>query len=739
MRIGGDSFVGLQNSMRYIVISNRLPITFADNGDKLRITRSGGGLATGLDSLDTYGERYWLGWPGLYVEETEKQRKIKSRLRRRLLHPIFLNQDHIQNYYEGYCNSTLWPLCHYFFGYITQIEQYWKAYQEVNELFCREAMKIIRPDDVIWIHDYHLMLLPAMLRAQLPDACIGYFHHIPFPSYELFRYLPERAELLRGLLGADLIGFHTHDYMRHFIDTLYQVLHLECYVDEVQLENRVVRIDAFPMGINYALFHQDAVEPEKCSFTKELKQLAGDSKVILSVDRLDYSKGIPLRLKSFAAFLEHHPEYRGKVILLLVMVPSRDKVPNYAELKTKVDTAIGAINGAYATMGWTPVQYFYRSFSQSELSAMYNIADIALVTPLRDGMNLVAKEYVVAKRDRPGTLILSEMAGAAVELADAVIVNPLNTRQIEDAIFNALTRTDEEQCGSIQKMQKNISRHSVDRWAYEFISELLDAQQRNNELAEKCLENDKLRQILQAYAKAGRRLLLLDYDGTLVSHKAYPSMARPTLTLCATLHALAADSRNIVVVCSGRDKDTLDDWLGELGVVLAAEHGAFFKEYGIWQRRFSDIFWDEEIYGIMERIRDKTPHSTIEKKETSLAWHYRQADDWLAELRCIQLVKTLIGPCSRLGLQIMRGDKVIEIRPAGCHKGMEVQRQLDRDNYDFILAIGDDTTDEDMFTSVPTEAVTIKVGHFSDAARYIMPTQNQVIPFLQALLTAQAD
>jgi len=401
------------NSMRYVVISNRLPITFTDKDGKLQLSRSGGGLATGLDSLGTRGERHWLGWPGLYVEETKKRRNIRARLRRRQLHPVFLNPDHIQNFYDGYSNSTLWPLCHYFFGYITQNEKYWKAYKEVNELFCREALKIIQPGDVIWIHDYQLMLLPALIRAQLPDACIGYFHHIPFPSYELFRYLPERAELLQGLLGADLIGFHTHDYMRHFIAALNRVLHLECQVDEVRLENRVARIDAFPMGINYELYHDAAAQPKKCSFTEELKQLAGNSKVILAVDRLDYSKGHLLRLQAFAAFLERHPEYRGKVTLLMVLVPSRDSVERYALLKTQIDTAIGTINGAYSTVGWTPVQYFYRSFSHHELLAMYAIADIALVTPLRDGMNLVAKEYVAAKRDRPGALILSEMAGAA--------------------------------------------------------------------------------------------------------------------------------------------------------------------------------------------------------------------------------------------------------------------------------------------------------------------------------------
>ncbi|MDR2726437.1 MAG: bifunctional alpha,alpha-trehalose-phosphate synthase (UDP-forming)/trehalose-phosphatase [Deltaproteobacteria bacterium] len=710
-----------------------------DKGGKLRITRSGGGLATRLDSLSTRGERHWLGWPGLYAEEARKRRNIRARLKKKLLHPVFLNPDHIQKFYEGYCNSTLWPLCHYFFSYINQDEKYWKAYREVNELFCRETLKIVQPGDMIWIHDYHLMLLPALIRNQLPDARIGYFHHIPFPSYELFRYLPERAELLHGLLGADLIGFHTPDYMRHFISTLYRVLQLECRVDEVQLEDRVARIDAFPMGINYDLYHHATNPPEMRSFAQELQQLAGDSKVILSVDRLDYSKGILLRLESFAAFLEHHPEYRGKVTLLMVVMPSRDGVDSYADLKTKIDTTIGAVNGAYSMVGWTPVRYFYRSFSSDELSAMYNIADIALVTPLRDGMNLVAKEYVAAKRDRPGSLILSEMTGAAVELADAIIVNPMDTRQIEEAILKALVTPDEEQLALIRKMQKSIARQTVSRWAGDFTAALLEVTQRNTELAEKHLKTNTLRQILRDYANAKQRLLLLDYDGTLVAYETDPAMARPTPPLIATLQALATDERNTVVVCSGRDKATLDNWLGDLNIGLAAEHGVFFKEHGTWQGRMPDIVWNDEIRAILEHIRDKTPRSVIEEKKTALVWHYRRVDHWLAELRAIQLVNALIGPCARLGLQIMRGDKIIEIKPTEYHKGIEARRRLEQADYDFILAIGDDTTDEDMFTALPPEAVTIKIGRFSDTAKYLLPAQSRVMPFLQALLTAQAD
>ena len=719
--------------MKYILISNRLPITASMKGGKLRISRSGGGLATGLDSLETNAEKHWIGWAGVHAEEEGLRQKLIARLKKQQLHPVFLSPEHIQDYYEGYSNSTLWPLCHCFFSYVVCKDKYWKAYKEVNERFCEEALKVMEPGDAVWIHDYQLMLLPAMIRERMPGAAICYFHHIPFPTYEMFRYLPERAELLRGLLGADLVAFHTHDYMRHFISALYRALNLECRLDEVQLESRVARIDAFPMGINYDLYHDAAIMSKTRSFAHELRRIAGTSKVILSVDRLDYSKGILLRLESFASFLENNPEYRGKVTMLMVVVPSRDTVDKYADLKIKVDQAVGAINGRYAAVGWTPVHYFYRSFSLPELVSMYNIADIALVTPLRDGMNLVAKEYLAAKRDRPGVLILSEMAGAAEELRDALVVNPMNTKQIAEAILTAVTMPEEEQLRALRKMQKSLSRRTVKRWASEFFKELESVKRRNDELAAKHLAKEDLQHILMTYSNTKRRLLVLDYDGTLVPFAKEPTLARPTAALREILGTLASDRYNTVLVCSGRDKQTLEDWLGGLGVALSAEHGAFFLENGVWRGAVQGPLWTKEILDVLERIRDKTPGSAIEAKETALVWHYRQVDSWLAELRISQLINALMVPCARLGLQIMKGNKIVEIKPADYNKGKEIQRRLERRDYDFLMAVGDDATDEDMFKALPPDAFTIKVGQVSDAARYMIAAQNRVLPFLSAL------
>lgn len=725
--------------MKCIIISNRLPVTVVGRGTKLSVTRSSGGLATGLDSLALDAEKHWIGWPGLFINDPAARRKIYARLEGKGLHPVSLTPEDIQDYYEGYSNGILWPLCHYFPSYMAYDNRFWRAYQDVNELFCEEALKIIRPGDMVWIHDYHLMLLPAMIRERVPEVSIGYFHHIPFPSYELFRCLPERAEILRGLLGADLIGFHVHDYMRHFISAAYRVLGLDTQMDEVQLDNRVVSVEAYPMGINYEQYHGAPTRPEVRAYASRMRKMAGNRKIILSVDRLDYSKGIPLRLRGFSEFLANNPELHGKVALVLVVVPSRDTVERYAELKTEIDTLVGNINGKFAKPGWTPIFYYYRSFSFPELSALYHAADIALVTPLRDGMNLVAKEYVAAKQDKPGVLILSEMAGAAVELCEALIINPTDVLEVEAALAAAMAMPEEEQTARLKSMQKILSRQTVTRWAGDFWSDLARTRERNDFLAHKSLLGENLHLINEAYAKAKKRLLILDYDGTLVPFANDPWEARPTPDVTFLLATLAADPRNTVVVCSGRDKDTLEKWLGHLDIGITAEHGAFHREKGTWQENDVHVPWSEEILGIIAQITEKTPRSSMEMKKTALVWHFREVDNWLADLRVTQLINALIAPAARLGLQLMRGNKVLEIKLPEHNKGAVARKLMEKDAYDFVMAVGDDTTDEDMFAALPESAVTIKVGKFSDNARFNLPSQPTVPRFLEGLAGRSRD
>lgn len=719
--------------MKLIIISNRLPLKIVEENDEYKVIPSPGGLTTGLDSLETNAEKYWIGWPGMHINDNRGKKIIDKQLQEQKYHPVYLSSEQIENFYEGYSNSVLWPLCHYFPSYVHYEKKYWEIYKEVNALFCEAALRIIEPEDIVWIQDYQLMLLPKMIRDKIPGVNIGYFHHIPFPSYELFRALPERAELLDGLLGADLVGFHTHGYMRHFISTVYRVLKLDCHLDEIRLEDRVVDVDAFPMGINYKMYHDASLDSGIRQKAKELRQSFGEAKLILSVDRLDYSKGILIRLKSFRIFLENNPQYRGKVSLVMIVAPSRDNVKMYGKLKNQIDEKVGAINGKFSTASWTPVYYFYRPFNFEELTALYQISDIALVTPIRDGMNLVAKEYLATKRNQPGVLILSEMAGASIELSDALIVNPTNTKDIESAIVQALEMPVKDQLKALNSMQKIISVQTVKQWAKEFVDELISVRKKNISLQRKIVQKENFEIIKEKYNHSTNRLIILDYDGTLVPFYKNPEEASPTSELLSLLSGLCSDKKNTVVINSGRDRRTLDTWLGHLSIGMAAEHGAFYKEEGVWYKKIQEVKWDKEILDVLYHITKRTPKSRIEKKDTALVWHYRNVDIWLADLRVTQLVNALINPCSRHNLQIMKGNKIVEVKYSDISKGSEAIRLVNRSNYDFMMAIGDDTTDEEMFMALPQNAITIKVGQNTNTAKYNIPTQSQTISFLQKL------
>ncbi len=719
--------------MKLIIISNRLPLKIVEDNNEFKVIPSQGGVATGLNSLETSMEKHWVGWPGMYLEDGKEKESIDEQLLSQNFHPVYLTPEQIENYYEGYSNSIVWPLCHYFLNYMHYENKCWEAYKEVNKLFSEAAFEIIEPEDIVWVQDYQLMLVPGMLRKRISNVSIGYFHHIPFPSYELVRTLPERGEVLEGLLGADLIGFHTHSYMRHFISAVYRVLRLDCQLDEIQLERRIVNVDAFPMGINYEKYYDAILDPEINKKANELRDSFGKGKLMVSVDRLDYSKGILIRLKGFEEFLQNNPQYQGKVSLVMIVSPSRDNVDIYAELKNEIDKKVGAINGMFSTIDWTPVYYFYRSFDFEELAALYHIADIALVTPLRDGMNLVAKEYLAAKRDQPGVLILSEMAGAANELSEAIIVNPSDTKELENAMMRALEMPLEEQHKRMRSLQEIISTQTVGQWAKDFVAELKTVRRENILLEQKIVEKKIFETIKSKYRQAESRLFLLDYDGTLVKFYTNPSDAFPSEKLLKLLSRLKANPRNHIVITSGRDRQTLDKWLGSLNIDLAAEHGAFFKKNGKWHENIEKIEWDDEILGIIVHTVRRTPRSRIEIKDTALVWHYRDVDNWLAELRVNQLVDALMNPSSRHNLQIMKGNKIVEVKSPNFNKGLEAKRIINEGNYDFVMAIGDDTTDEEMFMALPDNAVTIKVGKNTKTSKYNIPTQQETLEFLDQL------
>jgi trehalose 6-phosphate synthase/phosphatase len=722
---------------RLLIVSNRLPISIERRRGKFVFQPSMGGLATGLGSFYKSYNSLWIGWPGVTVNKKDGDEKgVLERQLRSEFHcqPVFLSQSEVDNYYHGFCNKTIWPLFHYFPQYVSYDEALYKSYERANRLFCDAIMEIAHKDDIIWIHDYHLMLLPKLLRDRMLDATIGFFLHIPFPAYEIFHLLPWRKEILNGLLGADLIGFHTYDYAQHFLGNIRNLLGLEHTFGQITGEDRTIRVDVFPMGIDYEGYARAPHSPEVQQDAARLRKTIGDAQLILSIDRLDYSKGIPQRLEAFDGFLQKNPEFKEKVSLILVAVPSRTQVEHYKMLKSQVDELIGKINGEHGTIGWIPISYLYRFLRFPTLNALYSIADIALITPLRDGMNLIAKEYLASKTDGTGVLILSEMAGASQELGEAIIVNPNDREELVEALEQALTMSEDEQRERNSIMQRRLQRYTVTRWAEDFVERLLCAKESQQEMEARMLTPSARQHIIADYRKGRRRLLLLDYDGTLMPFFPRPEGAQPTENLLALLTELAGDPKNAVVIISGRCRDTLESWLGSIDLGLVAEHGAWLKEkdWQLLEPVAND--WKEEIRSILEVHMDRTPGSFIEEKECSLVWHYRKADPALASLRARELKDALLHLTANLDLGVLEGSKVMEIKHIGINKGRAAQRWLAKEKWDFILTIGDDLTDEDIFAIIPESAYSIKVGRSPSKARFNIASQHEVRGLLQELI-----
>lgn len=721
---------------RLLIVSNRLPISVTKKKGFLDFVPSTGGLATGLSSLYQTYESVWIGWPGIIPRNADEKQVITSKLKNDNMFPVFLSRYQIEKYYEGFSNKTIWPLFHYFTQYAIYDNHLWEAYCHVNKLFCDEVLKIARSDDIIWIHDYQLMVLPGLIREKLPETTIGFFLHIPFPSFEMFRTLPWRNEILSGLLGADLVGFHTYDYVRHFLSSLTRLLGLASTLGKILYEDKTIKIDSFPMGIDYQKFANGAKETSVINEIKKVQKQVGDQKVILSIDRLDYSKAIPQRLKAYNLFLKENPHYRKKVILILVAVPSRSKVEHYRKLKEKVDELVGRINGEYGTIGWTPIWYLYRSLQFPTLSALYSLADIAMVTPFRDGMNLIAKEYIASKTNGTGVLILSEMAGVSDELGDAIPINPNDIDNIKQALEQAIMMPEAEQTRRNREMQKKLERYNVNRWAEDFIESLLQTKHDQKKMMVKRMTHLISKKLVEHYHQANRRLIFLDYDGTLVGFKKLPEEAMPDVELLNKLTALTNLPQNEMVIISGRDKTTLDSWFGKLNINLVAEHGAWLRFKGKpWKTiEILDQDWKKDIYPILELYVYRTPGALIEQKEFSLAWHYRKTDPGLGELRARQLLDTLLYLTANLDLQVLEGSKVIEVKNLGINKGKAAQQWIASDKWNFILAIGDDWTDEDLFKVIPATGYSIKVGFASTAAKFNIKSVTDVRHLLNQLL-----
>jgi trehalose 6-phosphate synthase/phosphatase len=706
-------------------------VQIAISDEKIGVTPSVGGLATGMQSVSKSFKSSWIGWSGLNSENLtpELQKKVDAALAKENCIDVNLTEEEVELYYEGFSNKTIWPLFHYFSQFVEYEEEQWQAYKAVNRKFADVIAENMEGVDKIWIHDYHLLLLPQMIKERFPEVTIGFFLHIPFPSYEVFRILPWRTEIINGMLGADLLGFHTFDYERHFMSSVRRLLGYDIQINEISLPRRIVKVDNFPMGIDYDKFHDAAIASQKKSVRdksevrKELERyylLYPETKFILSIDRLDYSKGLINRLEAFEYFLQEYPQYRDKVTLVLLAVPSRVGVEQYQQMKSEVDEVVGRINGKYSSINRNPIWYFYRSLPFQNLVDLYNYCEIALITPIRDGMNLVAKEFIASKTDGRGVLILSEMAGASKEMSEAIIINPNNKAQIAAAIETAIEMPVEEQIERNAILQKRLKRYNVEKWANDFLSSLEKVKKSEEMYLAKKLTKAAQKSLVKEVCNSDNRIFFLDYDGTLTGFKNNPAHANPDEALYALLDELNANPKNKVVLISGRDRETFETWFGNKDYTLIVEHGVWVRTPGKdWQMiEPLDDSWKESIRSALEFYVDRTPGSFIEEKNYSLVWHYRKSDPELGVNRAIELKDELTSLVSNLNLEILEGNKVIEIKNRGINKGRAAQRLLLEFPADKIVAIGDDWTDEFLFSEIPDSAITIKVGLAKTIAKY---------------------
>ncbi|KAI9743353.1 MAG: Trehalose-6-P synthase/phosphatase complex synthase subunit [Claussenomyces sp. TS43310] len=480
------------SSGRLLLVSNRLPITIKRSDDgTYKLNVSSGGLVTGLSGLSKSTKFQWYGWPGLEVPEGEKRILADKLHKEEGATPVFVDDELADRHYNGFSNSILWPLFHYHPGEITFDESSWAAYKEVNRLFAKTMINDVQDGDLIWVHDYHLMLLPQMLREEIgsskKNVKIGFFLHTPFPSSEIYRILPVREELLTGILHCDLIGFHTYDYARHFLSSCARILEVATTPNGVEFQGKYVTVAAFPIGIDPDKFVEGLRTQKVQERIAVLERKFEGVKLIVGVDRLDYIKGVPQKLHALEVFLTEHPEWVGKVVLVQVAVPSREDVEEYQNLRAVVNELVGRINGKFGessvvagkcvliwqgTIEFMPIHFLHQSVSFDELTALYAVSDVCLVSSTRDGMNLVSYEYIATQAKRHGALILSEFTGAAQSLNGSLIVNPWNTEELADAIFESVTMGEEQRKLNFEKLQKYVFKYTSAWWGKTFVDEL---------------------------------------------------------------------------------------------------------------------------------------------------------------------------------------------------------------------------------------------------------------------------
>jgi len=723
---------------RLILVSNRLPVTIQDAPSGQKVTRSSGGLVSGLDPLHLKGDGIWIGYPG--TDPDESASKVLAEMR---LEPVDIPESEYTGFYEGFSNGAIWPLFHYLLEYCNFDPAAFDAYRRVNERFAKKVLEHAKDDDTIWVHDYQLMLVPGLLREKLPTARIGFFLHIPFPASEVLRVMPQREEILRGLLGADLIGVHTYDYADHLAQSFRRVLGLEARQGSVNLPGRSIRIEAHPLGIDVQKQREAAFSDEAERILNQYKRTIGDAQVILGVDRLDYTKGIPNKLRAFKSLLDRETRWREGAVFIQVAVPTREAIGFYRDQKLEVERLVGEINGLYGKRGKSPVQYIYNTVSPAELGALYRLADVAFVSPIRDGLNLVAKEYVACRDDGGGVLVLSEFAGAATELGEALRVNPWDIAGTAVQLERALDMGFGERNERMGPMYRRVVENDVHRWVDRFMRSL-DNPDREISATPPMLSSSVLAETLAGPFKSAKSpLLMLDYDGSLREFTPRYEDAAPTDDILKLMGDLSALESTEIFINSGRDRQTLGRWFKDVGISLIAEHGSWVKYKGRsrWSRLSPppDVSWKEEARSILKEYAARTQGARIEEKSSALVWHYREAEEDVGEWQSLELTTHLENTLASAPVEIITGSKIVEIRQQGLDKGRAYDIVESRYGpFDFVLATGDDRTDEDLFARLGPDAFSVHVGQGGSLASSSLSSPASMRRMLALLVEARS-
>jgi trehalose 6-phosphate synthase/phosphatase len=697
-------------------------------------------MISGIRSLSATHEQFIIGWTGdiespntnsagekIKIPSTTLSEEDRTALEEEIAHfksedddaktttayvPLWLDDKVAHGHYDGYCKQTLWPLFHYLLwqdvsptslSACFSADEHWAPYEQVNTAFARRIMDIYRPGDLIWVHDYHLLLVPKLLRLLVPDVFIGLFVHTPWPSSEVFRCLPRRKEILDGMLGANLVCFQTYSYSRHFTSSCVRVCGYEVAARGIDVQGHVTAVMHTPVGVDADRVSRDLTREGIQPKLDSLLKLYAGKKIIIGRDKLDVVKGVVQKLRAFAKLLHDYPEWIGRVVLIQVTSPALSDSP---KLERQVSELVSAINGEYGSLDFIPVHHYHQMIKKDEFYALLSAADLGVITPLRDGMNTTSMEFVIAQgQTKRSPLVLSEFMGISSNMIEALQINPWNLDDVAATMHRGLLMSQTEKDTRHAKLYSVITTHTSQTWAMtlvKFLLSVVDAQGVARQTP--ALPTNFM---LERYSRATKRLFLLDYDGTLAPIVKTPSMAVPTEDTLTALTALSADPRNLVYIISGRDGAFLEQHLGHIrGLGMSAEHGGFIRAPGSDQwtnfTESMDMSWMSEVLEVFKYYTERTTGSHIEVKKSSITWHYRATDPEWGQFQCRQCQDLLENNVAhKRPIEVLVGKKNLEVRPIAINKGEIVKRILYLNpDAQFVFCAGDDKTDEDMFRSL---------------------------------------